>query len=114
MYALFIVLNDLKKLDDVMLALYALDLGATSMDSSGMISSLTASIPDFLIPTTNDLKEDEKQAFSKTLVSIIHDEAKVDTAIERINKLLNIDENPGTAFMFVLPVLRTTGGFIEK
>lgn len=112
MYALFLVLNDLERLDEVMESLYALELGATAMDSLGM-SAILHNSPLNPHKIENDIISNSTPQ-SKTLVSIINDEKKVDEAITQLNSLLKIDDEPGTAFLFVLPVLRTSGGVIDK
>ena len=104
MYALFLVLNDLERLDEVMESLYALELGATAILHNSPLNPHKIE---------NDIISNSTPQ-SKTLVSIINDEKKVDEAITQLNSLLKIDDEPGTAFLFVLPVLRTSGGVIDK
>ncbi|MDO5725458.1 MAG: hypothetical protein Q4P29_04035 [Tissierellia bacterium] len=109
MYALFLVLNDLTKFDEILAKLYELNLGVTSMDSAGMKSVIQGNIKADICD-----KEKDNKCYSKTLVSIIKDEKLLDEAIKELNLILENENKKGRAFIFVLPVIKTDGGYTDE
>lgn len=110
MNALFLILNQTEKLDDILEILYELGAGATTIDSVGMgkvlldhniNSNIFASLRNVL---------NEGKPYNKTLISVMKDKSKLDEAVDRISTTLDIDNTPGAGFLFVMPVLATKGG----
>lgn len=109
MYALFLVLNDIYKLDEVHELLYEEEIGATTFDSQGMGKVLLDHNID--IPMLASVRKliDGRKPYNKTVLSIIQDEKKLRRVVDRIKKQLNNFEEPGLGFMFVMPVLECYG-----
>ncbi|CAH2214354.1 hypothetical protein [Tepidibacter aestuarii] len=109
MHALFLVLNKVDKLDDIMDILYHLDLGATVIDSEGMGKVLLDH--DVEVPVFSGIKKliEGHKPYNKTLVSVIRDEKLLRTAVDKIKEELNYIEKPGVGFLFVVPVVECHG-----
>lgn len=113
MYALFLILNQVKELDAILESLYQLGLGATTLDSIGMGKVLVEhNINESIFASLKNVLNENKP-YNKTIISIINNENLLNEAINRINKILDIDNNKGVGFLFVLPVLLYRGGVIE-
>ncbi|MDY0236133.1 MAG: hypothetical protein RBR71_08905 [Gudongella sp.] len=114
MYALFLILNQIDKLDEIRDILYELGLGSTTIDSIGMGKVLLKHDIDSTILTSlrNILNEDKP--YNKTLISVINDKEVLDKAVEKISIILDIDNKKAAGFLFVLPVLYSVGGYSDK
>lgn len=110
MYALFLILNQIDKVDIIMDVLYELGLGSTTIDSVGMGKVLIEHNIDKTIFTSLTKLLNEDKPYNKTLVSVINDKEILDEAVEEISNILDIDNKKGAGFLFVLPVLYTRGG----
>lgn len=110
MYALFLILNQIDKLDVIMDILYELGLGSTTIDSVGMGKVLIEHNIDKSIFSSLTAILNEDKPYNKTLVSVIKDKKVLDEAVEKISSILDIDNKKGAGFLFVLPVLYTRGG----
>lgn len=110
MYALFVILNQTEKLDEILENLYELDTGATTIDSVGMGKLLLEHNVNEGIFSSISKILNEGKPYNKTLVSVIREKEVLDQAIDRIKGILNMDEKIGSGFMFVVPVLEIHGG----
>jgi nitrogen regulatory protein PII len=52
---------------------------------------------------------DGRKPYSKIIFSIIKDREKLDKVAEKIRKELDYFDEPGTGFMFVMPVIEVYG-----
>jgi len=114
MYALFLILNDIYKLDTIMETFYKEGVGATTLDSVGMGKVLIEH--DIDVPIFSGIRRliEGNQPYNKTIISVIREEDKLNKIIDGINEKLDIHNNPGVGFMFVVPVLTCYGSNIKK
>ena len=92
MYALFIILNDLSRLDDIMQIFYEVGVGATSLDSTGMGKILLEHNED--IPIFSSIRKlvEGDQPYNKTLISVIREEKHLREVINQVNELLDFSK----------------------
>lgn len=115
MNALFIVLNDLTRYDEVMEIFYELHVGATTMDTTGMRSILERHREPIPFIGHFDRIFKEGQPYNKTIFSVIQDEKLLDTITSRLeDEVFDFFQEEGKAFMFVMPVARVYGHKQEK
>lgn len=111
MYALFLILNQTDKLDDILEMLYEIGAGATILDSVGMGKVLLNHNVNTNIFESLKNVLNEGKPYNKVLISVIKDEEKLEAASNNINAILDIDNTPGAGFMFIMPVLTAKGGY---
>ena len=109
MYALFLILNHKEKLDTILEALFEIGVGATTLDSVGMgkillDKNVNPSIFESLKHVLN-----EGKPYNKTMISVFRDEDRLDSAIARIEDILDMENTEGSGFYFVIPVLICSG-----
>lgn len=114
-YALFLILNDISKLEAIHQILYDIGCGATTVDSIGMGKVLlenNVNVPVFA--GLRKLIEGDKP-YNKTVISVIRDDVKLRKAIDAIKAELHIDETNrgGIGFIFVVPVVECHGFKLE-
>ena len=114
MYALFLILNEVDKLDDILERLFALKIGATVVDSEGMGSMLVEHNRE--VPIFAGLRKliEGGRPLNKTVMSVIRDREKLDEARKIIDDELGKIDKPGKGFMFVVPVVECYGFNLEK
>ncbi|MTI66811.1 MAG: hypothetical protein FH753_09450 [Firmicutes bacterium] len=114
MYALFLILNDIHKLDDIHEIFYEYHCGATTLDSQGMGKVLLEHNED--IPVFASIRKlvEGTKPYNKTIISVIKEKQLLDKVIKRINEELDYIHKPGIGFMFVIPVLDCFGSKIKK
>lgn len=114
MYALYLVLNEVDKLDDVLDIFYHLNLGATVIDSEGMGKVLLDH--DIDVPVFSGIKKliEGHKPYNKTIISVIRDEELLRKTVDKIKEELNYMQEPGVGFLFVLPVVECHGFGINK
>ncbi|MDD2427063.1 MAG: hypothetical protein PHR78_03765 [Eubacteriales bacterium] len=106
MNVLFIILNEVEYLDDILDCFVEIGVkGATILDSQGMGSAITNSgrghepffgaIRHFL---------DNARPYNKTIFTVIEDEEMLATAIESVRAILGDMSKPGVGMMFTMPV----------
>lgn len=106
MNVLFIVLNKIEYLDDILDSFVDIGVkGATILDSQGMGSVITnsgnghepffGSIRAFL---------DNSRPYNKTIFTVIEDDEVLKKAVKSIKSILGDIEKPGVGMMFTLPV----------
>ena len=110
MNALFVILNQTDKLDEILESLYELDTGATTIDSVGMGKVLLEHNVDEGLFSSITKILNEGKPYNKTLISVIREKEVLDKAIASIKEILNMKEKKGAGFMFVLPVLEIHEG----
>ncbi|MCT4565971.1 MAG: hypothetical protein N4A68_16900 [Maledivibacter sp.] len=112
MYALFLILNDVDKVEDIHKIFYDIGCGATTLDSVGMGRVLLQNKVD--VPIFAGIRKllDGNKPYNKTIVSVIKDEDKLRKAIDAIKEELKLgtENTMGIGFMFVVPVLECYGG----
>jgi nitrogen regulatory protein P-II 1 len=107
MYAVFIILNDIDKLDDISKVFYENCCGATTVDSEGLGKVLVENNYDIpLFAGIRRLVEGNKP-YNKIIMSVIKKESKFRKVVDTINEQF-ISET-GTGVMFVVPVLECYG-----
>ncbi|HCX03554.1 MAG TPA: hypothetical protein DHM42_03640 [Clostridiales bacterium] len=109
MYGLFLILNDVYKLDMIHELLYEEELGATTIDSQGMGKVLLDHHVN--VPMLSSMRKliDGRKPYNKLIISVIKEKDKLDRVVRKINKELDCFSEPGVGFMFVLPVLECHG-----
>ncbi|ACO85305.1 hypothetical protein [Clostridium botulinum] len=109
MYALVLILNDVKKLHAVNEIFYEENCGATNINSRGLGKILLENNLD--VPVFAGLRKliEGDVPYNKTIISVINSEEKKNIVTRRIRKILDIDNKPGIGFMFVLPVIECFG-----
>lgn len=114
LYALFLVINEIYKLDIILEKFFELGLGATVIDSVGMGKVLLEH--NIEIPVFSSIRRliEGNRPYNKTMISVIRDKEKLRKAIDIINEELNYINKPGIGFLFVVPVLECYGFGIEK
>jgi nitrogen regulatory protein PII len=105
MYALILILNDIYKLDDINELFYEEEMGATSIDSQGMGKVLLDH--NINLPMLDSVRKliDGRKPYSKIIFSVIKDKEKLEKIAGKIKKELDYFDEPGTGFMFVMPVI---------
>lgn len=114
MYALILILNDIYKLDDIHELFYEEELGATSIDSQGMGKVLLDH--NINLPMLDSVRKliDGRKPYSKIIFSVIKDKEKLSNVVEKIKKELDYFDEPGTGFMFVMPVIEVYGSNTDE
>jgi nitrogen regulatory protein PII len=109
MYGLFLILNDIYKLDTIHEIFYEEELGATTIDSQGMGKVLLDHQVN--IPMLASMRKliDGRKPYNKMIVSVIQEKDKLDRVVKKINQELECFSEPGVGFMFVVPVLEIHG-----
>ncbi len=106
MNALFIVLNEIEYLDDILDGFVDIGVkGATILDSQGMGSAITNSgrgsdpffgaIRTFL---------DNARPYNKTIFTVIEEEEVLQEAVKTVKRILGDINKPGVGMMFTVPV----------
>lgn len=104
MYVLFIVLNKVSYLDDVLAALVKQGVrGATILDSKGMAGAIVHGQMDS-IPLFGSFKSiiDGAKPYNNTIFTVIN-ASILDKVVNSIQDVLNDVKHPGAGFMFTVP-----------
>ena len=102
MKLLVFVLNNEAFLEEVMEAYVEAGItGSTILDSEGMGRFLTYEVP--LFEGFKDFMKGNKP-YNKTILSVVRDEATVQSVRTLIDSLVGGLDNPGTGIMFTVPV----------
>ncbi len=109
MFALFSILNDISKLDDIHEVFYQEEIGATTIDSQGMGKVLLDH--NINIPMLDNVRKliDGRKPYSKMIISIIKEREKLDDVVGKVREELDYFNEPGVGFMFVMPVIEVYG-----
>lgn len=106
MNVLFIVLNKVEYLDDILDSFVEIGIsGATIFDSQGMGSALN---PDGRgnEPFFGMLRHllDESRPYNKTIFTVIDNDELLDKAVKSVKNIVEDIHKPGVGMMFTLPV----------
>ena len=111
MNALFIVLNEVEYLDDILDSFVEIGVkGATILDSQGMGSAITNSgrgkepffggIRSFI---------ENSKPYNKTIFTVIDDEELLEKTVKTVKKVLGDINEPGVGMIFTMPVGKVYG-----
>ena len=115
MFVLFIVLNQVEHLEEVLIKLKTFGArGATIIDSMGSKRLLNKENQNisFLHSIVSALDGDSRT--NKTIFSVIEREDQVDVIMEELSELLDYDGKGDKGIMFVMPVNYFRGGELER
>ncbi|MFA5692668.1 MAG: hypothetical protein WC907_03540 [Acholeplasmataceae bacterium] len=106
MEALFIVLNDLSFLDDILEAFIDLNVkGATILDSEGMAQAIMRKEGFFETLTSGPFyKSDQEEKYSKTIFTVLPDGYDSKKIIDKVKEVVSSSKRNVIGFMFTLPV----------
>jgi len=114
--ALILILNDLRRLDEVHQIFFKHACGATTLDSAGLGKALIAN--EIALPDYADWRAliEHDKPYHKTIISVIRSEEKLRSVIRALRESLDIDStsNHGSGFMFVLPVDECFGYALDQ
>lgn len=108
MYALFIVLNEIDYLDDILSGFVENKIsGATILDSQGMGSAIANSNNES-IPLFSKLRMliGDSYPYSKTIFTVLESEMLVEKATGVVQEVLADISGTGTGFMFSVPIAK--------
>lgn len=106
MYALFIVLNEVNLLDDVLERFVEVGVrGATVLDSQGMGGAMVHG-PNRSLPLFGSLRSlmDSARPYNKTIFSVLESEEMVEKAVAAVQTVFDNKSSTGLGFMFSVPV----------
>lgn len=106
MNVLFIVLNQVEYLDEILDAFVDIGVrGATILDSQGMGSALTSNGKSDQ-PFFGVLRHllDESRPYNRTIFTVIEDDKILDDAVKAVKTIVGDIHKPGVGMMFTLPV----------
>ncbi len=106
MYSIFIILNDLRKLDEILKVFYANGCGATTVNSEGLAQTLcnhNQNIPIFAGLRSLFENDDPNNVI---IMSVIEEEEKLRSIVDTIKP--QFDKNR-LGIMFVTPVIEAYG-----
>ena len=116
MYVLFIVLNQVEYLTEILTAMKDMRIrGATIIESMGSKKMLNKDMQNvsFLNNIVRALEGSNRT--NKTIFSVIERKEQVERAMNKIEKILGGDmKKPNKGIMFVLPVTHIRGGELER
>lgn len=106
MYVLFIVLNEVKHLDEILAKFVDIEVtGATIIDSQGMAgaiinnydqnTSLFGSLRTFM---------DGAKPYNKTIFTVIKSKELLEKTIDAVREIMKDINKPGVGFMFSIPI----------
>ena len=104
-YALFVVLNEIDYLDDIIAAFVDVGVGgATILDSQGM-ASLIVRGKNQDIPIFGSLKTllEDSRPYNKTIFSVVESEKLAEKTANIIQEVMK-DAGPSAGFMFTVPI----------
>lgn len=111
MNVLFIILNKVEYMDDILDAFVDIGVrGATILDSQGMGSALvdSSSSGEPFFGVLRNLLDDSKP-YNKTIMTVIKDDKILDEAVEVVKDIVGDIYEPGVGMMFTVPVGNTYG-----
>lgn len=111
MYALFIVLNQVNQLDEILERFVQVGVkGATILDSQGMGGAMMHG-PHKGVPLFGSLRTlmDNARPYNKTIFTVLESEELVEKTVEAVRETLE-DQSPiGLGFMFSVPIGKIYG-----
>lgn len=108
MYALFVVLNEIDYLEDILSDFVENKIsGATILDSQGMGSAIANSNnEDIPLFSTLRMLIGDSHPYSKTILTVLENEMMVDKAVSVVQEVLSDIKGAGAGFMFTVPVAK--------
>ncbi len=114
--AIFLILNDTRKLNSIYDIFYENECGATTIDSVGLGKTLLTK--DIEVPVFAGIRNliEKDKPYNKTIISVIRSEEKLKRVISAIREVLELEHcsNTGRGFMFVLPVDECIGYALDQ
>jgi hypothetical protein len=106
MYAVFVVLNKVDYLEDILAAFVELGVrGATIVDSQGMASAIVhGQIQDIPLFGSLKLLLDGERPYNKTIFTVIDNELLLKKTVDAVKDVMGEVSRPGVGFMFTVPV----------
>ena len=106
MFVLFVVLNEIDYIEDILSGFVENEIsGATILESQGMGSAIAnsnnESIPLF---STLRMLIGDSDPYSKTIFTVLENETMVDKAVSVVQGVLSDIKDTGIGFMFTVPV----------
>lgn len=106
MYVLFIVLNAVDSLDDILSGFVREGIsGATILDSQGMGSAIVnnenRSVPLF---SSLHMLLSDSHPYSKTIFTVLENESLIDKAVAVVQDVVDGISDTGSGFMFTVPI----------
>lgn len=108
MYALFVVLNEIDYMEDILSGFVEKKIsGATILDSQGMGSALANSDNDD-IPLFSKFRMliGDSHPYSKTIFTVLENDMMVNKAVSVVQEVLSDIKDTGAGFMFTVPVAK--------
>jgi nitrogen regulatory protein PII len=106
MYALFIVLNEVNQLDEILERFVKIGVkGATVLDSQGMAGAMMHG-PNKNIPLFGSLRTlmDNARPYNKTIFTVLESEELVEQTVSAVQDVLANKVSAGLGFMFSVPI----------
>ena len=114
--ALFLILNDTRRLNDIYDIFYENECGATTIDSVGLGKTLLTK--DIEVPVFAGIRNliEKDKPYNKTIISVIRSEEKLKRVTTAIREVLELEhcKNTGRGFMFTLPVNECFGFALDQ
>jgi hypothetical protein len=106
MYVLFVVLNEIDYLDDILSGFVESKIsGATILDSQGMGSAIANSNnEDIPLFSTLRMLIGDTQPYSKTIFTVLENEVMVNKAVRVVQEVVSDIEANGIGIMFSVPI----------
>lgn len=112
MHIIFLVLNKVEYLDDILSKLKKAGVsGGTILDSTGMVKKIDDSTESYILGSLR-LFLDEPRAESKTIFFVVEDN-QIDIIRKTIDEALGGINNPNTGILFGFPIT-FADGLIKK
>jgi hypothetical protein len=108
MYALFVVLNGIDYMEDILSGFIENEIsGATILDSQGMGSAIANSNnEDMPLFSKFRMLIGDSHPYSKTIFTVLENEMMVDKAVSVVQEVLSDINDSGIGFMFTIPVAK--------
>ena len=114
--AIFLILNDMRKLNSIYDIFYENECGATTIDSVGLGKTLLTK--DIEVPVFAGIRNliEKDKPYNKTIISVIRSDEKLKRVSAAIREVLELEHcsNTGRGFMFVLPVDECIGYALDQ
>lgn len=108
MYALFVILNEIDYLEDILSGFVENGIsGATILDSQGMGSAIAnSSNEDIPLFSKFRMLIGDAHPYSKTIFTVLESDTLVDKAVGTVREVVADISNPAVGFMFTVPIAK--------
>ena len=108
MYALFVILNEIDYLDDLLCGFVENEIsGATILDSQGMGSAIAhGSNTDMPLFATLRMLIGDAHPYSKTIFTVLENETMVNKAVSVVQEIVEDISSPSVGFMFTVSIAK--------